>query len=110
MTDRELVELSAKAAGVEMAANPFNHGGPEGAALTSEHDFFNPLGDDGDALRLAAKLKIDIEWQSTGEFPEPFVEAYRRTPEGSCFCPMAHEDDYRRVIVEVAANIGKAMP
>ena len=63
----------------------------------------------GDALRLAAKLKIDIEWQATNPFPEPRVEAYQRNDEGAYFCADEHEDDYRRAIVRAAAAIGEAM-
>lgn len=50
MTDRELLELAAKAAGVI--------GGYGG-----EHDlpeWWNPLDNDGDALRLAIKMQITI--------------------------------------------------
>ena len=90
MSDEELTALAAKAFG------------------NAQHGF-SPLSDDGDALRLAAKLKIDIEWQATNPFPEPRVEAYRRNDEGTYFCADEHEDDYRRAIVRAAAAIGKAM-
>lgn len=65
---------------------------------------WSSLHDDGDALRLAAALKIDIEWQSTNQFPEPHVEAYQRNPEGPCFCASEHENDYRRAITRAAAD------
>ena len=105
--DRELMELAAKAAGIELAPEPFHHGGPVGAAFTGEGGFWNPLHDDGDALRLAAKLRIDIEWdeQPVGRT----VEAYQRGEE-SCFCATEAEADYRRAIVRAAAAIGEAMP
>jgi hypothetical protein len=53
MTDRELLELAAKAAGL-------SH--PDGVYwLTNDLGYqWNPLIDDGDALRLAVKLRIDI--------------------------------------------------
>jgi len=103
MTDRELLEMAAKAAGYEYA----KHGGY--IVVDGIPGNWNPLTDDGDALRLAAKLKIDIEWQATNPFPEPRVEAYQRNDEGSYFCSDEHEDHYRRAIVRAAAEIGKAM-
>ena len=102
-TDRELLELAANAAGYEYA----KHGGY--IVVDGIPGNWNPLTDDGDALRLAAKLKIDIEWQATNPFPEPRVEAYQRNDEGAYFCADEHEDDYRRAIVRAAAAIGKAM-
>lgn len=114
MTDRGLLELAAKAAGLIIV--------DEDDDLTlyviSQHDKKNgdeygerwaPLEDDGDALRLAAHLKIDIEWQSTNPFPEDTVEAYRRNPEGEFFCAMYPEEDYRRAIVRAAAELGRGM-
>lgn len=118
MTDLEMVELAAKAAGYEFRWGEVEQIGDDvvdcsdlayivdGASLV----YWDPLEDDGDALRLAAKLKIDIEWQATNPFPEPRVEAYQRNDEGSYFCSDEHEDNYRRAIVRAAAEIGKAMP
>jgi hypothetical protein len=57
MTDRELLEAAAKAAGVKLA--------PTGFAwddATAEMVEWNPLQDDGDALRLAVKLRLPIIW------------------------------------------------
>lgn len=60
MTDRELLECAAKAAGLDLATwhdeaecmvYPFR------SELTDGH-LWNPLLDDGDALRLAVKLKV----------------------------------------------------
>ena len=55
MSDRELLELAAKAAGIEVTAIvadgiPHRFGG----------GYWNPLTDDGDALRLAVKCEIAI--------------------------------------------------
>lgn len=117
-TDRELLERAAKAAGLSIGYDSGQYfycgHGPFGASMYGRHGNtplnWNPLQDDGDALRLAAKLKIDIEWQATHPFPEPRVEAYQRNDEGTYFCADEHEDDYRRAIVRAAAAIGKAMP
>lgn len=61
-SDRELLELAAKAARIETAywndgREPFSSG--LGFILPSNR-LWNPLTDDGDALRLAVKLQIDI--------------------------------------------------
>jgi len=63
-TDRELLELAAKAAGVEVAGwdeNPFDpefgHNGVASLRTTGGW-WWNPLADDGDALRLAVKLGL----------------------------------------------------
>lgn len=108
MTDRKLLELAAKAAGID---GIYDHDFDMLVLLDSEvvPTMWNPLKDDGDALRLAAKLKIDIEWKATNPFPEPRVEAYQRNDERAYFCADEHEDDYRRAIVRAAAEIGKAM-
>lgn len=98
-TDRELLELAAKAAGYEYA----KHGGY--IVVDGIPGNWNPLTDDGDALRLAVK---------TGE---PFVVRSRCvTTMGGLmedFDPAVSGDDLRatrRAIVRAAAEIGKAMP
>lgn len=56
-TDRELLELAAKAAGIEIVGwyenDSIIYAGVEPGA-------WNPLTDDGDALRLAVQLHISI--------------------------------------------------
>jgi hypothetical protein len=91
-SDRELLELAAKAAGIskERLNHPVN--------------FWSPLTDDGDALRLAVKLGLvitpnyHVEKQGCGiiEFTEP-----EDSPD---FCAST-----RRAIVRAAAEIGKSM-
>lgn len=58
MIDRELLELAASAAGI--ASDGL------GGFYDSEYDkTWSPLSDDGDALRLAVKLGIDVfPWQN----------------------------------------------
>ena len=57
MTDRELLELAAKAAGLEFDPTVQNQFGllvvAEDASCQSDQKLWNPLTDDGDALRLA---------------------------------------------------------
>jgi hypothetical protein len=57
MTDRELLELAAKAIGLELMQFELEDGCFEGAFRTTS-GYWNPLTDYGDALRLAAKLRI----------------------------------------------------
>jgi hypothetical protein len=92
MSDHELLELAAKAAGM---------------ARLSVH--WNPLTDDGDALRLMATLNINVYYREN--INGAFVIADRKGE----FCPESldgpHEwDATRRAIVRAAAEIGKAMP
>lgn len=63
MTDRGLLELAAKAAGIEITFAPwpmrFVDAQDQKKAFTVR---WNPLDDDGDALRLAVKLGIPLEF------------------------------------------------
>lgn len=108
LTDRELLELAAKAAGVEIKAvigDTFWR--PDGIT-------WNPLIDDSDALRLAVSLQMGIHYESqvvVGELVG-IVEIYHsHDGEGSCRCVVeALTDDpgkaTRRAIVRAAAEIG----
>ncbi|MGX9693838.1 hypothetical protein ACTJNK_26115 [Achromobacter anxifer] len=62
-TDRELLELAAKAAGID--AKPIKGFDGVERLHTGAGSYmplvWNPLTDDGDALRLAVKLKIDLK-------------------------------------------------
>ncbi|MDR2333724.1 MAG: hypothetical protein LBE61_09590 [Burkholderiaceae bacterium] len=106
MSDRELLMKAAKSVGKELDLDRFDD--EMGFIILGISRWWNPLTNDGDALRLAAALKIDLEWQSTGPFPETRVEAYQRNQEGSWFCADEAEDDYRRAITRVAAAIQEA--
>jgi hypothetical protein len=94
MTDRELLELASLAADVEY--DPDN-----------EHLFhWNPLDDDGDALRLAVKLQIDIKQYGdhvVAWFDGGFIGTGRIPYDGY---PCAAT---RRAIVRAAALIGKTI-
>jgi hypothetical protein len=128
MTDRELLELAAKAAryvarfkdeygGDTSAGGFYPHGYDEHGDVVS---WWNPLEDDGDALRLAVNLSINIALlqQSTTQLKETvtaiqvsfFDGATKRIinigineiePQG---CPYTAT---RRAIVRAAAEIGK---
>ena len=64
MTDRELLEAAAKAAGVRHIEYTNDYDGKNGLVMCDEvgrhQNDWNPLNDDGDALRLAVKLGICI--------------------------------------------------
>ena len=85
MTDRELLERAAKAAGIH----------PHDIECT-----WNPLTHDGDALRLAVKLGITIDLVD--------CSAYRRTTDRLIqeYWGGDYDPSYRRAIVRTAAEIG----
>ncbi len=103
-TDRELLELAAKAAGLRVRTWEW-HSGARCAIDDDRHGLmWMPLTDDGDALRLAVKTGV------------PFVVRSRCvTTMGGLkedFDPAVSGDDLRatrRAIVRAAAAIGKAM-
>jgi len=111
MNDRELLELAAHAAGVcgvyqfwLYAYDELSYGIAENGRPESE--WWNPLSNDGDALRLAVKLGISVGRRSNqnGSFivaEHPLI----------LFCPEPLENDpyaaTRRAIVRAAAELGK---
>jgi hypothetical protein len=105
MTDKELLELAAKAAGIEVEDDHVWVNSKHGMGGSWEK--WNPLTDDGDALRLAVKLGflVDIslqrnESESGGNGAKYQVELHRNSD------PYAAT---RRAIVRAAAEIGKEM-
>jgi hypothetical protein len=101
MTDRELLEAAAKAAEIEVA--PWYPGCGDALALvdtSAGHLYWNPLADDGDALRLQVRLWIqlcyfeNVTCASVGGSAMPWVEE----PVGS-----NKEASARRAIVRAAA-------
>ena len=93
-TDRELLELAAKAAEIEI--NWFKW-----ERLTGQ---WNPLTDDGDAFRLAVKLRILVD---------PRTQMKSATLLSTYSHHEAHSDEFaatRRAIVRAAAEIGRQMP
>ena len=108
MTDRELLELAAKAAGIEIITDNnlkyCNYWIVEDGEVTC---FWNPLTSDGDALRLAVKLHLHLQIDDT-ELGEVF--AFCEVP--SEISELTGSDPYhatRRAIVRAAAEIGKYM-
>lgn len=103
MNDKELLEMEAKAAGIDGLIK----GTADGAVWLFRDDNgspWNPLTDDGDALRLAAKLSIGLHWCKSGR-----VYAHHDDAEE---CESSREDrqaNLRRAITRAAAEIGRRM-
>lgn len=118
-SDRELLELATKEAGLQLCGYSWigeNEDDEECEILESafvknppEQDvaiMWNPLTDDGDALRLALQLRIRF-----ARHLQPFVAAFApdvvgrfEEPEGDDIYAAA-----RRAIVRAAAAIGESM-
>jgi len=103
MTDRELLELAAKACEYKYKNN----------ALWDGRDVvaysWNPLTDDGDALRLAVKLEMMIDYIDRG-YMAGHILATAGPVMLSIYEPR-EPDPYaatRRAITRAAAEIGKA--
>lgn len=108
MSDRELLELAAKAAGISATWHYLPDADydaeNDGMWLNGERSpdnsaYWNPLHKDGDALRLAVKLELDIAFINCDTLVINVCEGgddpFKRT---------------RRAIVRAAAAIGEAMP
>jgi len=122
-SDREWLELAAKAVGITFDKSSHNGGGHAnngfdacGNAVLDWHNgtTWNPLTDDGDALRLAVKLKINLEFAKDGVDAGYGVEATNDYPTYrlGCITERYKGDHYaatRRAIVRAAAEIGKGM-
>lgn len=107
MTDRELLEAAAKAAGI---AKPTGQGGyvSEDGAFVFYLDcegktarVWNPLTDDGDALRLAVKLDL---LAGPDFWHERSIQAAMDAFSGDRQDPYAAT---RRAIVRAAASLGE---
>lgn len=104
MSDKELLEFAAKA----IALPERGWMGPA-FMYVKDKTFtdWNPLADDGDALRLAVKLRMDVE---------PWIHGDSACSRVLCQEVLIDEPHYgddperatRRAIVRAAAEIGKA--
>jgi hypothetical protein len=117
MTDRELLELAAKAAGIDLY---WPEDDPECDWVQGSYPripdhrvlekwtwkTWNPLTDDGDALRLAVKLGMQITIildGDDGDHPPKTMVDWATEEHINDPCAAT-----RRAIVRVAAEIGKA--
>lgn len=115
MTDLELLELAAKAAGHTLGPewDCYENGILVNGTGRGDGDIWNPLTDDGDALRLLAS--IPSLWSLAYKFGPVFeVSIAWGNGEGINIKQQVHEGDklemLRRAIVEAAAEIGRTMP
>ena len=129
MSDRELLEFAAKAAGLRVGFEPDGkdrgrhdlywsivhhqlvwHGKSTGSEYPRPI-FWNPLADDGDALRLMVSIGIRDYFG---------LEVQKHCVQATCFEPWEHceYEEYknqdpiaatRRAIVRAAAEIGRSM-
>lgn len=107
MTDRALLEKAAKAAGFDTPR--FNDGSlGRGVGISTEtgpycQRLWNPLNDDGDALRLAVKLRlrVDVYGYRVKVSRGSLVEADEKFDVGDPYAAT------RRAIVRAAAAIGE---
>jgi hypothetical protein len=112
-TDRELLDLSAKAAGIKIDLVYTDQHPPtslpDGYLViingSGGHSFWSPLADDGDALRLVVKLGLAVEVD--------LCDDTTRVCETECELLAKHmhfdgdpEAATRRAIVRAAAHIG----
>jgi hypothetical protein len=113
MTDRKLLELAAKAAGLPIVGDvdriicqPDHRTG--GYVIRNDRggdSCWNPLTDDGDALRLAVKLEMCVSLEGHGR-------AVAITVAGLEVEETNRDDPYaaaRRAIVRAAAEIGRSI-
>jgi hypothetical protein len=102
MTDRELLELAAKAAGLIVITDAKDRG----LWIAGLEDEWNPLTDDGDAFRLAVKLGIKFSIKNGATWLERVIG-----PGQVQWDYEQHDGDpyaaTRRAIVRAAAQIGE---
>ena len=106
MTDRELLEAAAKAAGIEVKPHG-NHKHSPDLVFIHKSKNWNPLTDDGDALRLLTKLNLQIQ------IVPGWAVAYAGSVASKQFSERRHDSDpyaaTRRAIVRAAAEIGSKL-
>jgi hypothetical protein len=102
VTDRELLELAAKAAGITyhsyVDSELFGRGINIGEV---DVPLWNPLTDDGDALRLAVALGIQIHIEGRDESRAVWANEIMLWTDGDALAAT------RRAIVMAAAEIGR---
>ena len=98
MTDKELIELAAKAAGLQVKVAS-NSG--RGLKVHGNCNWWNPLTDDGDALRLADHLDLIVDFSRFAAIQaDRFYLGHR---------DFAIGNNVNEAITRAAAQIGKEM-
>jgi hypothetical protein len=104
MTDRELLELAAKAAGIDYSHDNAHWKHEDHCAFWSYDDLctcgarWNPLTNDGDVLRLAVKLRM-FRIGEVWVIERTSIAEWERDPYAAT----------RRAITRAAAEIGRNM-
>lgn len=107
MTDRELLELAALAAEIDIHFD--KDGDSYRVKASGNRAYWNPLTDDGDALRLAVKLRLTVSWDRFDDC-EYATATPPHTHQG--YDCTVDQDPYaanRRATVRAAAEIGGAI-
>lgn len=111
--DRELLELAAKAVGFRF----WDWLGGDGLLSVYDaegrHSVWNALTDDGDALRLAVKLRIKFRYNEALGQALAWRGGALELDDNRANIEDFEGDEFaccRRAIVRAAAEIGKAMP
>jgi hypothetical protein len=104
-SDRELLELAAKAAGMKLHWHE-----PTQSAWVEGPCTWNPLTDDGDAFRLSVSLRLPVVYFHNYPPHEPSRVVISR---GKGVVENVEDGDWmrstRRAIVRAAAEIGRRM-
>lgn len=109
-SDRELLELAAKAAGIgpvlcyETARNCLRIG------TRSNYRLWSPLYDDRAALSLARSLGICIQFIPQCDTVQVYQEREYTAEPFNVHVAANGDIETRRIIVKAAAGIGRAMP
>jgi hypothetical protein len=112
VNDKELLELAAKAAGYEIVQT-FYDGRLAVDIGTQNRIGWNPLTDDGDALRLLVGLKLDVHFEIQENWIGEMVEIFGpEQADGSRHCEAYglgddHAATVRRAITRAAAEIAR---
>lgn len=106
-TDRELLELAAKAAGKQIDIESFGeYQDAHNGCVVADGEHWNPFTDDGDAMRLAAECKLTVCMDGDAS-----VSAHTAYDPSICFVTqfIKHSEckhaATRRAIVRAAAEI-----
>lgn len=94
MTDRELLELAAKAAGYRGKWDN------QWWAMCAGENYWDPLRSKVQAFKLGVKVKLPGAFDEAWVISNTSIQEYERDPESAT----------QRAIVRAAAEIGKAMP
>lgn len=116
MSDTQLLELAAKACGMPRPVDDNGLWSAWVGSLESGH-WWNPLDDDGDALRISSKLSLDIVFDC---YPQRAMDETRKAFRVRVWAVGWVKEEFddeaskiaaiRRVVVRAAASIGERMP